>query len=214
MKVRFFLRWGKKTNKKIYKKMNGVKSVYALKPLQPASEKDLFDQFWYGDPYSFNAQENRGEAALRAMILKIKASPGDAHGDGLEFAEIALVENGISRFVRLSPSAEPPYFRTIESISKPVSRFALTWEDVSTPKDRAHWVAGSRLRVVDQESGAIVAERIGFLIEPALGSRAGQRRPWLSAKSKSNTCPEAHDWTDRWFVLSVLNSTEEMRHEK
>jgi len=37
---------------KIYKTFTGVKSVLVVKPLPPASEKDLYDQFWYGDPYS------------------------------------------------------------------------------------------------------------------------------------------------------------------
>ena len=37
---------------KIYKTFSGVKSVVAVKPLPPATDADLYDQYWYGDPYS------------------------------------------------------------------------------------------------------------------------------------------------------------------
>src|SRR5258706_6935690 len=44
-----------KSGEKIYKTYTGVKSVLVVKPLSPATEKDLYDQFWYGDPYSDSA---------------------------------------------------------------------------------------------------------------------------------------------------------------
>jgi hypothetical protein len=38
-----------RAGEKIYKTYTGVKSVLVVKPLPPASDKDHFDQFWYGD---------------------------------------------------------------------------------------------------------------------------------------------------------------------
>ena len=52
---------------KIYKTFTGVKSVLVVKPLPPATEKDLYDQFWYGDPYSASATSARGESAARRL---------------------------------------------------------------------------------------------------------------------------------------------------
>ena len=41
-----------KAGEKIYRTVSGVKSVLVSKPLPAATEEDLFNQFWYGDPYS------------------------------------------------------------------------------------------------------------------------------------------------------------------
>ena len=59
---------------KIYKTFSGVKSVLVVKPLPPATEKDLYDQFWYGDPYS-NATpwDKRGVSAALKLSLKENA---------------------------------------------------------------------------------------------------------------------------------------------
>jgi hypothetical protein len=90
---------------------------------------------------------------------------------------------------------------------KPESRFGISWEDISTPEDRKYWVAGSRLSVIDLTDKSVVAERVGYLIEAGFGSTAGQRRPWLAARGigpNGRSCPEAHDYSDRWFLLKVL----------
>ena len=50
-----------KSGEKIYKTYTGVKSVLVVKPLPPATEKDLYDQFWYGDPYSKNYERYRSQ---------------------------------------------------------------------------------------------------------------------------------------------------------
>ena len=51
-----------KSGEKIYKTHTGVKSVLVVKPLPPATERDLFDKFWMGDPYSdATPWDRRGE---------------------------------------------------------------------------------------------------------------------------------------------------------
>jgi hypothetical protein len=56
----------------------------------------------------------------------------------------------------------------VEDIARPVSKFGVSWEDISTPGDRRFWVAGSRLRVIDLTDNSVLAERIGFFIEAVL----------------------------------------------
>jgi hypothetical protein len=86
---------------KIYKTFTGVKSVLVVKPLPPATEKDLYDQFWYGDPYS-NATpwEKRGESAARRLTGDSRRPDGTILR-GLEFVEIKNESNdGYTRINR------------------------------------------------------------------------------------------------------------------
>lgn len=205
-----------KSGEKIYKTYTGVKSVLVVKPLPPATEKDLYDQFWYGDPYS-NATpwDRRGERKAGTLIGQQRFISG--RGEiGFEFFEQEITANNGKAFQRVEPSQVPPYFVSKSPIEKPTSRFGTSWEDISTSDDRKSWVAGSRFRVIDLIDNSIVAERIGFFIEAGFGSTAGQRRPWLTSRGPSTTCPPLSNGTfeDRWFILKVLNPIEEKQDGK
>lgn len=196
-----------KAGEKIYKTHTGVKSVLVVKPLPPATEKDLYDQFWYGDPYS-NATpwDRRGEQKAGTLIGQQRFISG--RGEiGFEFFELEITAKDGKGFQRVEPSQVPPYFVAKFSIDKPKSRFGVSWEDISASDDRKFWVAGSRFRVIDLIDNSIVAERIGFFIEAGFGSTAGQRRPWLTSRGPSTTCPSLSNGTfeDRWFILKALN---------
>jgi hypothetical protein len=200
------------SGEKIYKTYTGIKSVQVVKPLPPATDRDLLDQFWYGDPYS-NATPHDKRAESAASKL---ASPNDPIafnqvGRGFSFVESVLPSpdskgEGIVKYYYLDGARQ----HTQEPVSRPVSRFAISWEDISTPDDRRFWVAGSRLRVIDLVDNSIVAERIGYLIESGFGSRAGARVPWLAGRAPNTTCPPLRNGTfeDRWFILKVLNPIE------
>jgi len=194
-----------KSGEKIYKTYTGVKSVLVVKPLPPATEKDLYDQFWYGDPYS-NATpwDKRGESA--ALILASRTAPiaYGKEGRGYDFVEMRADSSSV--VIRYLYRAGSRGHATSTS-DMPESRFGISWDDISTPEDRKYWVAGSRLSVIDLTDKSVVAERIGYLIEAGFGSTAGQRRPWLAARGigpSGRSCPDAHDYSDRWFLLKVL----------
>jgi hypothetical protein len=205
-----------KSGEKIYKTYTGVKSVLVIKPLPPATEKDLYDQHWYGDPYSNDsAHEDRGERAAALLIGRVEFSKYAHAQHGFDFIEQHVGKQGESAFQRIHPLKSPP-FATKVAIAKPDSRFGISWEDISTPEDRKYWVAGSRLRILDLTDNKIVAERVGFFIEAGFGSSAGQRRPWQSSRGPNTTCPPIanRDFSDRWFILKVLNPIEEKRDGK
>ena len=193
-----------KSGEKIYKTYTGVKSVLVVKPLPPAKDMDHFDQFWYGDPYSASATSVRARAAASILTLSSRRPTGIQ--EGLEFVEMRLEADGAPRYQRITrPTSNSEVART-EFIDKPVSRFGISWEDISTPEDRVYWVAGSRLQVIDLTDNSVVAERIGYFIEAGFGSRAGGRRPWLTSRGPNTTCPplKGGDYTDQWFITSVL----------
>lgn len=196
---------------KIYKTFTGVKSVLVVKPLPPATEKDLFDQYWYGDPYSASAHSQRGK--YEAAILASPSAPisfGQS-GRGFDFVEsvVPSKEESGNAFVKyFYMNGEGDQLQ--ESIDRPISRFAISWEDISSPEDRKYWIAGSRLLVIDLSDSSIVAERIGYFIEGGFGAQAGQRRPWLTSRRPGTTCPPIRNgnFEDRWFILKVLNPIE------
>ena len=192
-----------KSGEKIYKTHTGVKSVLVVKPLPPATEKDLYDQFWYGDPYSNATPWNeRGEQVAIRMTGIFKSTTGEQ--TGLEFVEMPSDEKG-NYFYRISRLDRYP-FQARSGSENSISRFAVSWEDVSTPQDRKFWVAASRLRVVDRTDNSVVAERNGYFIEAGFGSTVGGRRPWLTSRGPNTTCPPLinGDYDDRWFVLKSL----------
>ena len=205
-----------KSGEKIYKTFTGVKSVLVVKPLPPATEKDLYDQFWYGDPYS-NATPWDRRAETAASILASPNAPVSfgREGPGFDFVESvapALEMEGKKIVKYFYPTGTRGHVSQV--IDRPVSQFGVSWEDISMPEDRKYWVAGSRLRVIDFTDNSIVAERIGYFIEAGFGSKAGQRRPLLTSRGPRTTCPEAHDYSDRWFLLKVLKPTEATEHGK
>ena len=204
-----------KSGEKIYKAYSGVKSVLVVKPLPPATEKDLFDQFWYGDPYS-NATPWDKRAQLAAAILADPIAPisVDKMGRGYDFVEspIPFDKDRIVKYFYPENARKS----VSETIDAPISRFGIAWEDISTPEDRKYWVAGSRLRVIDLTNNSVAAERVGYFIEAGFGSTAGQRRPWLTSRGPNSTCPAIRDghFDDRWFILKVLNPIEENQDGK
>ncbi len=66
-------------------------------------------------------------------------------------------------------------------------RYGVTYDDISTREEREYWIAGSSLKVVDLQTNEVIGERIGYMVDWAQGSRAGQRSPWMYAAD--NACP-------------------------
>lgn len=71
--------------------------------------------------------------------------------------------------------------------SDPAPRYGVTYDDISTREDREYWIAGSSLKVVDMQTNEVVAERVGYLMDPGQGNISGGRSPWLIAAS--HACP-------------------------
>lgn len=114
-----------------------------------------------------------------------------------EFELLVGAKTAVDLKVKRHPPGDPP------------PRYAIEKIDISTPADRALWVAGGALRVIDLKTNEILAERIGFMVDPAQGSTTGARSPWSMAKSYA--CPTFHrppfttqSFQTRNFVERVL----------
>ncbi|WP_341675604.1 hypothetical protein [Niveibacterium sp. SC-1] len=85
---------------------------------------------------------------------------------------------------------------------EPAPRFAVTFEDHVVPAERARGLASSTVRVIDTQTGEVMAEMLRYAWTPGRASPANPR-PWLTAYK----CPgflHGSDNATRQFVDRVL----------
>jgi len=72
-------------------------------------------------------------------------------------------------------------------VSSAQATYGITFEDISTKEERDHWIAGSSLRIIDLKTNEVIAERIGYMVDPGQGATGGGRSPWILASRYA--CP-------------------------
>ena len=129
-----------------------------------------------------------------------------------------LWKQNIREMIRKNPNFEIPTRKKLVLVKEPATapfpRYGVIYEDISTPEDREYWVAGSSLKVIDLETNEVMAERIGYMFDPAQGEK-GWGDPWH--RGLYNACPafpgKVHYKTGiyqtRNFVEQVLKPKQE-----
>jgi hypothetical protein len=96
----------------------------------------------------------------------------------------------------------------IVTLEKPPAQYALDYEDLVYPADRALWIAGTKLKVIDKKSGETIAELTRFVWDSSFGANTSGRWPWQHANAHGNqTCPNivgTHGFDSRYFIDTVL----------
>lgn len=187
----FHTRCQQSAGEKIFLKVDNVRGVLLLRPRRQATDAELRDQYWRGDPYGHDSVLADSEIRNFLGYLNERdiASTSPTTRPGYKYVEVKEAEGTYRRY-ELEPTT-----RRIASklVAKPSSRYGVTWTDVSTDEDREYWIAGGKLDVIDLESNTVIGERIGYLLEPGFGSRAGGRQPWGHARLTSSdyaACPQ------------------------
>jgi hypothetical protein len=132
---------------------------------------------------------------------------------GYRFVEHIDPGNGVRH--RFTPAWKPGEKNWVEGQLKrePVqsssTRYALDYEDLVDPADRAYWVAGTKLRVIDKQTGEVMAELTRFVIDPGFGGSSTGRWPWQHAGMRvEQQCPidplQPTGKASRYFVDTVL----------
>jgi len=189
---------------RIHKTVEDVDGIFLLKLRPPLL--NFSNQFRLDDPYG---RDYLGEGYIRSFLqanhelpaelarLKGRAYTPDAQ-IGYAFVEAENPTDGkryrYTAFIDQPGKADPrfslQYARVIltSRISNdPPPRYGVTYEDISTPEDRRYWIAGSSLKILDMLTNEVIAERIGYMLDPGQGITAGGRSPWLFAAD--NACP-------------------------
>jgi hypothetical protein len=209
---------------KIVQVVHNVEGIFIAKPRMKASELNLNDQFWMGDPYGYSEYEaeypaetylfdRSGKTISSLVVTPIRGyafvemqnpdyADGNREAKYLRYTlELANVRDGDKVERRLRPVAQP--------VSRLKSRYAITWDDISTTEDRRMWVAGGRLRIFEILSNKTIAERVGYVIDPQMGQSARGRVIWLHVNQIQGAfCPPfEHDFhKNKEFVGKVLRA--------
>jgi len=189
---------------RIHKTVKDVDGVFLLK-LRPSAQ-NFGNQFRLDDPYGRDYVEDgyiesflRAHHELHAEVARLKNRAHTPREQvGYEFVEAGSPKDGkrhrYTAFIDQPGKTVPQYvidYLRVQLASSPASgappRYGVTYDDISTTEDRQHWIAGSSLRVLDLSTGEVIAERIGYMMDPGQGNNSAGRSPWLIAAS--HACP-------------------------
>lgn len=171
---------------------------------------DRYVWFFMASEYrNVYSMEHRGQLGPPSTKLGHNQAPPTEGYRYVEFGDEAL---GTLQRCDRTRDPNPRHFDDFMQC-KPVqsssTRYALDYEDLVDPADRAYWVAGTKLRVIDKRNGEVIAELTRFVIDPGFGGSSTGRWPWQHANNASSTvCPSIANrptGTDgRYFVDTVL----------
>lgn len=189
---------------KIKRTVIGVDGVLLLK-LRP-KEINYGQQFLFDDPYGHDFSGDayitsflRAHHELTGHVARVEGRSVPTQKqiwyryveavdstDGNRYRYTAFIEQpGLK-----NPKFSKRYFRVVLESNRSIDaspRYGVTFDDISTKEDRIHWIAGSSLKVIDLFKNEVIAERIGYMIDPGRGNDGGGRSPWLIAAS--HACP-------------------------
>lgn len=193
----------------------------------PWGGKEYFDPMY---PEAAMADEHRGEDYIKQFLMsefRSQLHPNERGGLGPHLTRNThqlLPPTRGYRFVEYTDSAGVRYRceatwkegesswtsgqHRCDAIKTSAARYALDFENLADPNDRALWVAGTKLTVVDKQSGEVIAQLTRFVWDPGFGGGASGRWPWQHANAAiSTTCPSAPNQRSsesRYFVDTVL----------
>lgn len=215
----------KTAGEKIYRTVEGVEGVLLLK-LRPTDYSPAKQDAT--DPYGYDYDWNTTSEPYIATFLwgrdakSFLVETGPIESPGYRYVEAIDPKDG--KRYRYTGRIDQPWLRdkrygewvrefVVEKTpaTGPAPRYGITYDDITTPEERALWIAGSSLRVIDTGTQEVIAERIGYMIDRGLGSTVGFRQPWTYAlKTPGWSCPDNKGpGQTRNFVEKALKIKEE-----
>lgn len=200
----------------IHQTVEGVEGVYLMK-LRPKNSNEG-NQFELDDPYGRDV----GGTGVISSFLRLGAPPDKplpaTTTKGYRYVVAKDLDDGqlyrftgswvstrkkdvTSPWIQAELKQNPNFDLNIydyvlqKAPPNPLPRYGVTWDDISTREEREYWIAGSSLKVIDLQTNKVIAERVGYMVDWAQGSRAGNRSPWLFAADTA--CPVFANPADR-----------------
>jgi len=213
--------------KRTVKDVEGIELTKIRQPISWAGRE-------YLDPmYSEAAMagENRGDDYIKQFLMtefryRLQPDRRGGLGPGLlprdsrdlppirGYRFVEYVDNSGSRF-RCAPTWKEgdtnwsPGQHHCEQVKQSATKYSLDYEDLADPNDRALWIAGTRLKVIDKQTGEVVAELKRFVWDEGFGNASTGRWPWAYANSRlASVCPgedrQPLNSVSRYFADTVL----------
>jgi hypothetical protein len=203
----------KGAGEKISRTVPNVEGVVWMKWRDKYEPSDDADQFKLFDPFGRDCTEQECIEQLLRVTSGAEKNPEEAARRKARYRFVESTDPKTGQRLRYSAAIQVTHVRTPEQIAQyktnqgvdpgpnvygfglvqqPIesytARYGVTWDDISTREDRVHWIAGGSLKVVDLQSNEVIAERVGYMMDRGLGSKAGFRSPWGLAQQYA--CPE------------------------
>jgi hypothetical protein len=173
---------------RINRTVEDVEGVLLIKRRSPAA--NLGNQYALTDPYG----DDLSGDGYALTFLWGRDEQGHVESTapaplGYRYVVIANEDGrGYTRFeAGTGERGEGGVLPVLRTPAEHLPRYGVTWQDISTRDDRDHWIAGSRLLIVDTSTGEVLAERIGWMWDEAMGAGVGARHPWSMAAARA--CP-------------------------
>jgi hypothetical protein len=192
----------------IHRTVEGVQGVMQIRQRYPGPDDRWGEQFGMDDPWAqaFGDSTNLGSyLGLRGTgYWFIEQQPEYGRPLGPPYRRTHLVFTGktVAKERPFAPNATGPAVR-VESREVPstLARYGYTTEDVTTLAMRLRWIGGGRLKVVDLQTGEVLAERVDYF----RATGPGKRLAW----SAGTSCPDDSKWRVKTasivnFVMAVL----------
>ncbi len=218
--------------KRTVKDVEGIE-LAMIRPKLEWGDKRYFDPMFDGAAMAGEAQGDSYIASFlyselrnphtpeqRGVIQPPHVTPGlnqEAPRRGYRFVDVRDAASGEVLRYRVVPGLTGAEFRKrgawardLESAPRQgtPARYAVDYEDIVDPVDRAYWLAGTRIKVIDQQTGEVIAQLTRFVWDPGFGVANTGRWPWDHADSRvGQQCPYTPGtmgYVTRFFVDTVL----------
>jgi len=180
-----------------YFKFQDVAPVRGLELLRVRQTSSSIGQFTKADPYG---RDEVGEEFIATFLRTYvpgyglfesefdeSAQPGFSFVDTTDESGNRVRYTGAYEELARQGSANKrnSNFKLAHQLTQePRAKYGMTYDDISTDEDLQHWVAGSSLRIIDLNTGNVVAERLGYTLDPMFGHTTN---PW--GRSPLLACP-------------------------
>jgi hypothetical protein len=192
----------------IYRKITGVTGIELLKVRDDDSPDHT--QFSRKDPYG---RDGAGDYYIGYFLksymkgtspgMRLDGFAGDVPVEnGFDFVDVPQPDGTRVRYTGTYAQVGLPGANSRRSYefklssaptTAPRAEYGITYDDISTDKDLQLWIAGSSLKIIDLRSGKLVAERIGYMLDPGMGQsfQAWERGALAACPSFGPTSLEA-----------------------
>ena len=217
---------------KIYKTVENVEGILLLKVRPKSNTRDWGDPMWPGAAFASEyggetqiqllLQYEHAPESFDTYAGKFVARPNDrgtfsavkTNKPGYRFVDVKESDGKIYRYT-LKTWQEPASWDKSkfldksqlikeESGSGQIARYALTYDDDINPADRAQWVAGSTIKVLDTQTNETLATFTRYAADFGRGNGSGGRSPWLNAKVCGYAVQAMAGVESRYFVDQIL----------